>query len=286
MRWPPEERPDAHDERLCVLSSRRRMSPRRLDDRAPQRPDEIERPGDEQPRVGLGRQFGAAAKGALRVRLGIAREAERRGEPLQFGRRPAAARSRQVGEHDRGARLPSSVTKPFASLSAASATIATHGPERSGVRARSLRTASTLNGTCAPSITTGRRLDPTSMSTRSMRPGRRAAARVRRGARRRPRRRRPLGRARSSRLAIQRAPASATLASSIVASAREAGARGASRVRRAGLQRPVRLRRRVERSDERGPGFQNADLLARDRRCRPESRCARARCWSRRRFRR
>ena len=35
-----------------------------------------------------------------------------------------------------------------------------------------------LNGTCAPSMTTGTRLAPVSTSKRSMRPGRRAAARV------------------------------------------------------------------------------------------------------------
>ena len=76
------------------------------------------------------------------------------------------------------ARPPSSATKPWASLSAARATIATHGPERSGVSARSRSTAPMLKGTCAPSMTTGRRLGPTSTSKRSMRPGRRAAARA------------------------------------------------------------------------------------------------------------
>ena len=76
------------------------------------------------------------------------------------------------------ARLPSSLKKPSASLSAASATIATQGPASSGVSARSRSTASRLNGTCAPSSTTGTRRAPAPILNRSIRPGRRAAARV------------------------------------------------------------------------------------------------------------
>ena len=147
-------------------------------DLAPQRPNEIKRTGDEQPGVGLGREFSAAAKSTLRVRLGFAlRPSDAASACSSAGARPRLDPGRSVNTIVE-ARLPSSARKPRASLSTASATTATHGPERSGVRARSPRTASRLNGTCAPSSTTGRRLDRASMSKRSMRPGRCAAARV------------------------------------------------------------------------------------------------------------
>src|SRR5580658_675373 len=77
---------------------------RRGADLAPQRPDEIERAGDDEPGVGLSRQLETAPQRLLRIRLDLARKAERRGERLELRRRAAPARARQVSEDDcRGA---------------------------------------------------------------------------------------------------------------------------------------------------------------------------------------
>ena len=63
----------------------------RLADRAPERPDEIERAGDKEPGVGLASQFEAALERSFCVRLDLAREPKRTRKRLQFGRRAAPA---------------------------------------------------------------------------------------------------------------------------------------------------------------------------------------------------
>ena len=63
----------------------------RLADRASERPDEIERAGDEQPGVGFASQFEAALKRSLRVRLDLAYEPKRLRERAQLDRRAAPA---------------------------------------------------------------------------------------------------------------------------------------------------------------------------------------------------
>ena len=176
------------------------------------------------------------------VGLDLACEAERGGDRIEL--RGGAAPARSSVNTIADARRPSSARKPAASLSVASATTATQG-RPSPARARSASTAAILNGTCAPSNTTGSRDDPTEMSSRSMRPMSRAAARVSASsspapisAPERPRTPFPPSSSRT-------APASATLVSSIVASS--AGrwrARRGSRSRRPSPARRARLLRR------------------------------------------
>ena len=180
------------------------------------------------------------------------------------------------------ARPASSATKPWASLSAASATIATHGPERSGASARSRKTAPMLNGTCAPSMTTGRRLGPISTIEALHAPGEaRGGARV--GVEQR----------RADRLAG--APAHALAAKlaedgggerEIDLFDRRRGVEARALHPRAkfvgsGLQDAPRFVVRVERRDEHGSGLEDSDLFPGDRRARiaQEFPYARARCW-------
>ena len=152
------EQEHASEKRAAAETSKTMRLMGSLADLAAQLPDQIERSGDKEPRAGLLRQVETAAE---RHRAGRARprsKAERARDRVAGPRRAASVGRGQVGEHDRG-RAPGEFDQEVRRI-----LVGRQRDDRDAwsrrnpvARERSASTAARLNGTCAPSNTSGTR---------------------------------------------------------------------------------------------------------------------------------